>query len=91
MDLDAIPGSYEGVVAAACRVQDQIVSPGAIRFQTDGIANSHAVICVAMPAAPKSVALGGKALPSDAFEFGDGLLRLRFTNTAKSQEIEIAR
>ncbi|HEY8750367.1 MAG TPA: hypothetical protein VIM11_20450 [Tepidisphaeraceae bacterium] len=91
VDLDAFKGGYQGVIAAACRVTDQKVDDASIRFHAVGIANSHAVVCVAMASAPKSVLVGGKPLDAGSFDFADGLLRLRFVNDAKGLDGVIGR
>jgi hypothetical protein len=90
LDL-ASPTLKEGVIAAACRVKDQTVIPGTIRFHTDGVAGSEAVVCVLSQQAPREVAVGGKPLTHNAWEFTDGLLRLRFENSAEGVEVEISR
>jgi hypothetical protein len=91
VDLDAFPHDYQGVVAAACRVQNQQVTAESIRFRATGIANSKAVVRVAMPATPKSVELAGKPVDAITWTFSDGVLKLNFVNDAKGQEWVIHR
>ena len=91
VDPDAFPHDYQGVVAAACRVQNQTVDANSIRFRATGIANSKAVLCIAIPAPPKSIELAGKRLEATTWSFSDGLLNLNFVNDAKGQELVIRR
>jgi hypothetical protein len=88
VDLDAIPQGHEGVVAAACQIRGETVSPEAVRFQADGVDQSEAVVCVAISGKPRKVLIEGKV--SD-FDFADGILRLRFVNTVSPKKIEIDR
>lgn len=87
VDLDSIPKGHEGVIAAACRVRGHSVTADSIKFHADGIAQSPAVVCVAMNAPPKSVELAGKALEPANYDFADGILRIRFTNTAEGVDL----
>ena len=91
LDLAALPAGREGVVAAACRVRDEAVTATEIRFRADGTEGSRAVVRVAMPKAPASVTVGGKALGPESFDFSDGSLRLRFANVADGVSVVIAR
>lgn len=91
VDLDALPRGKQGVIAAACRVRGQTVSTTNIKFLTDGIEDSHAVVCIMMPQAPRAVWVAGKCLPSSAWDYAVGLLRIRFTNTASGVPVDIHR
>ena len=90
VDLDRVRKA-EGVVAAACRVRNETVGPGAIAFDADGLEGSRAVVCVKLNAAPTAVTIDGAALPAESFEFAGGLLRLRFTNSADPRRVEALR
>jgi hypothetical protein len=52
---------------------------------------SHAVVLIALPVAPKTVKVSGTALTADEFEFKDGVLRIRFANSATGVDVEVAR
>jgi hypothetical protein len=91
LDLSALPADKIGVVAAACRVRDETVAPTSISFRADGLENSQAVVLLMVPEAPKSVTVDGKALSADAFEFSNGILRIRFTNTARGLDVAVNR
>jgi len=91
VDLDSMPVGHQGVVAAACRVRQHTIAGQLIMFHADGIAQSPAVVCVAIPAAPRSVELDGKPLDPGHYEYADGILRLRFTNTAEGVSVVIQR
>lgn len=89
VDLDSLPRGHEGLVAAACRVRQHAVLPDSIRFHADGIAQTSAVICVAINHPPRSVDVAGKALDAGQYDYADGLLRFRFTNTAEGVDVVI--
>ena len=88
VDLDAMPDV--GVVAAACRVRDTHLTPNAIDFSADGLDQSRGVICLKIPAAPKTVTVNGKALSAESYDFKDGVLRVRIANSADAQKVAIA-
>ena len=62
LDLSMLPKDKIGVVAAACQVRNEIVTEQSIRFHSDGLEHSRAVVRVAMPLAPKAVKVGGVPL-----------------------------
>ncbi|MGN6626493.1 MAG: hypothetical protein ACTHLN_07720 [Tepidisphaeraceae bacterium] len=87
VDLDAMPSV--GIVAAACRVQQWKLSDRQATFAADGLEGSHGIVCLKLPSAPKSVTVDEQALAKDAFDYADGLVRVRFTNKATPQHIAI--
>lgn len=89
IDLDSIPKGHEGVIAAACRVRGHDVTGDSIKFRADGIAQSPAVVCVALNEPPRSIELNGKPLDASGFDFAGGLLRLRFTNSPDGIDVII--
>ena len=68
VDLDRV-GKAEGVVAAACRVRNEVIGEDAVTFDADGVEGSRAVVCVKRTAAPSAVTVDGEPLPDEAFEF----------------------
>ncbi len=78
------PGSQ--VLAAACRVRDEKVSGKTLSFRADGVGNTTGVVRIAAASAPAEVLIGGKAA---LFDYADGSVLLRFTNTTDSQEISV--
>ena len=91
VDVDAFPKGHVGVVAAACRVREQTVTDQKITLQTDGQARTRAVVSLMLPKAPKAIRVAGKPLPADAFDYADGLLRVRFGNEPDGAKVEIDR
>jgi len=89
VDLDSESLAKEGVIAAACRVTDQQITPDAIKFKVDGLEGSNGVVCVRMSAGPKMVQVRDKKLTTGDFEYSDGLLRIRFVNSAAGAPVEI--
>jgi len=91
VDLDRYPADYAGVVAAACRVRNEKATANSITFDADGQSDTDAVVSVVLPAAPKSVSVGGKRLDGDGAAYRDGVLRLRFPNSPTAIPVLIAR
>jgi len=89
--LSKLPKDMIGVVAAACRVRGEAITADSIMFRADGLAGSRAVVRVAMPFPPKAVTAGGVALGADAYDYADGTLRIRFTNSAARVDLVIVR
>jgi hypothetical protein len=88
VDLAAAP--KVAIIAAACRVRDEKDASNSIQFNTDGIAESNGIICLKIPSAPRSVTMDNTALPADAYEFQNGLLRLRLANTPTVRHVSVA-
>jgi hypothetical protein len=91
LDLSILPKDRVGVVAAACRVRGETVDSKSIKFRADGLEGSRAVVRIAMPLPPKAVTIGGAALHPDAYDYAEGTLRMRFTNSAEGVAVEITR
>jgi hypothetical protein len=90
LDLDAATAP-DAVLAAACRVTAFTATPTAINFHADGVAGSHAVVCISTDSKPHSVSVNGEVVPASAWDFATGLLRLRFENAAAGVGVEISR
>jgi hypothetical protein len=93
VDLDtAAARAPVGVVAAACRVSEERVTADAVTFRADGIDGSHAVVCVALPSAPKGVTVGDQPLAEgDGYDYVDGVARIRFVNRADPVPVVVRR
>jgi hypothetical protein len=91
VDLDRYPKDFVGVVAAACRVTDQKVTADAVTFDAIGQSDTNAVVSLLLPNAPKGVALNGAALPADAYDYHDGVLRMHFPNRAETVHLAVTR
>jgi hypothetical protein len=88
VDLDATP--KVGIVAAACRTRETKIDANSIQFTIDGIGQTPGVVCLKIPSAPKSVTIDDKEVGSDAQEFKDGILRVRFANTPDARRVSIS-
>ena len=88
VDVDQMP--EVGVVAAACRVRETKTSANDISFSIDGIDNTNGLICMKLPAAPKSVMLDQDALDASHYEYRDGMLRIQFTNHPAVRRVSIS-
>jgi hypothetical protein len=91
VDVDRYPPDHVGVIAAACRVSNETVNGQSITFDTIGQADTNAVVSVLMPRAPKAVIINGDPLASGAFEYSDGIVRLRLSNSAEIIRVSIVR
>jgi hypothetical protein len=72
-------------------VRGEAVTDESIKFRADGVEGSRAVVRIALPSAPKAVTVAGVALPSDAYDYADTTLRIRFKNTAEGVDVVIQR
>jgi hypothetical protein len=91
LDLSRLPSDKVGVVAAACRVQNESVTPDSIKFRADGLDQSQAAVLLMIPQPPKAVTINGIALPASSYDYDNGILRIRFTNTASGQDVIVTR
>jgi hypothetical protein len=89
--VDLERAKQTGVIAAAARVRDEQITPDSIRFQADGIEESTALICIALPRAPRAVKINNAPAEPGSSTYAGGILRLRFANHAKPVPIEITR
>ena len=87
VDVDAMPN---GVVAAACRVGQTKQTDTTLDFAVDGLAESNGIVCVKLPTAPKTVTFDGQLVAADKQDYTDGILRLRFDNSADAKKVSIA-
>ena len=88
-DLDAVKGSTPSVVAAACRVRNEQSDGKTLRFETDGIGDTQAVVRIASKAKPTEVMIGGKKVEQDQYQYAEGTIRLRFPNSVESLSVEV--
>lgn len=88
-DLNADTSNKPHIVAAACRVRDEIAGKNSLTFRATGIAETNAVVRAIVPKAPVSVAVNGKSLPTSDVDFSEGLLRVRFPNSIDGVTVEV--
>jgi hypothetical protein len=91
LDLHSLPNDKAGVVAAACRVRDQKVTPELIRLTCDGVEGTQAVVCARFPNRPRAVSVAGKPLSASAIDFSNGVVHFSFTNSASPVDVEVQR
>lgn len=87
VDVD-IAGKTEGVIAAACRVREEKLTPEMMTFKVEGIAQTPGALCVSLNHKPQSVTLDGKPIET---RYEGGLLWINFENTVSGKVIEIRR
>ena len=91
LDVDAVTTDREGVIAAACGIREESVTPDAISFRAFGVAGSDAVVCIASRHPPKRITVGEQLLPQAAWHYDAGLLRIQFQNSPNSLTVNITR
>ena len=91
VDLDRYPKGHAGVVAAACRVTNEKLTDRSVTLDTIGQAETNAVVSLLLPRTPKGVTLDGEPLKADAFDYKEGVLRIRFPNRAETVRIAVSR
>lgn len=79
------------VIAAACRITNELSTPKAITFETDGLEGSNGIVCIRLDRAPKRITLDGAPLEASASSFDDGVLRISFINHAEPTKVVIDR
>lgn len=89
LDLAAGGKREPAVMAAACRVREERFNDNVLSFRADGIAETRAVVRITAPQKPTAVLVGGQPLDPAQFDFADGLVRLRFPNSAAGQLVEL--
>jgi hypothetical protein len=89
VDLDRFPRDRPRIAAAACRILEERASGSVFRFRADGIAGTQGVVRMILPRAPRDVRVNGASLPSSAYDWEDGTLRIRFDNSPDGVQVEI--
>ena len=87
-NLDAVDAAPQ-VVAAACRVQDEVATKNSLSFRASGVAQTNAVVRAIVPKIPASVTVGGRPVPAADMDMDGGILRLRFPNMVDAMPVEI--
>ena len=77
------------IVAAACRVQNEIATANSLSFEASGVAKTNAVVRAIVPKTPASVTVGGQALPAANIDMQGGILRLRFPNVIDATPVVV--
>jgi hypothetical protein len=91
-DLHRPRPSGPSVLASACKVLGARTTPdGAFQFHAEGPDQIEAVVCVALPAAPKDVLLDPEVIPAGGWTWHDPTrtLRFRFPNSAAGHLLTI--
>ncbi|MDG3007038.1 hypothetical protein [Paludisphaera mucosa] len=91
LDLDRVPAKGPRVLAAACRVTDEAPKGEGLSFFARGPKEITASVRVALPHAPKAVAVAGKPLDagSQTWDEASKTLLLRFPNSADAVQVTI--
>jgi hypothetical protein len=94
LDLDEVKksGPAPRVIAAACRIRDEIAATdrGRLSFHTEGVAESDGVVRILAPRVPSSVWINGQPIPKTDQDFDHGTLRIRFPNSPQGAFVEIS-
>ncbi len=91
LDVDVAKRINAGprVIAAACRVRDEIPTSNEISFCAEGVADTNGVALLLLPHAPKAVRVNGQPVLGSTFNFNDGTLRIRFQNSPAGVHIGV--
>lgn len=88
-DLDDASSAKPRVVAAACRIREQIISDKQITLVTNGVADTHGVLRIQTTTKPTRILFNGSQASADQWNMKDGTLLLRFDNSVNALKIEI--
>ncbi|HVX66287.1 MAG TPA: hypothetical protein VHA11_06790 [Bryobacteraceae bacterium] len=77
------------VLAAACRVRDERYTDRTLRFQAEGIADTQAVVRIAVPSAPSEVRIGGAVVTNAVYNAGSRTVLLTFSNSVSPLPVEL--
>lgn len=88
-DLDKQKRKEPAVVAAACRVDREEFADNVLKFRTNGIAATEAVVLIASRRTPAQILIAGKTLDRNQYDIERGSIRLPFLNTAEPLGVEM--
>jgi hypothetical protein len=88
-DVDAARPAAPKVLAAACRIRDERADGNSFRFLAEGIAETQAVVRVAVPAAPAQVRVGESAIGNVEYDSASHTVLLRFPNSVSAVAVEL--
>ena len=88
-DLKTVKPGDPRVVAAVCRVRNEVSDGKTLRFDADGIGTTNAVVAIAARKAPAAVTIGGQPLDPARYDYTAGVLRLHFPNAVDPVKIEV--
>ncbi len=77
------------ILAAACRVTDEVNNAQKLSFRTSGIAQTRGVVTIYLPKSPKQVKLGGTVVAPGQYRYENHLLRIEFDNAVDAIPVEI--
>jgi hypothetical protein len=89
LDLARLKSKTPAVVAAACRVDQEEFARNVLKFRTNGIASTEAVVLIASQTTPSQVMVAGKELDKSEYDTETGSVRLHFTSTAEPILVEV--
>ena len=70
---------------------NETVTDESVIFDTIGQAETNSVVSLLLSRPPKGATVNGAALPADAFDHKDGVLRVRFPNRAETIRVTVTR
>lgn len=88
-DLDKQTRKEPAVVAAACRVDQEELAGNVLKFRTNGIAATEAVVLIASRRTPAEILIANKTLDKNQYDIEAGSVRLHFMNTAEPLWVEV--
>ena len=88
-DLDAARGSEPQLLASACKALPQKSPDKSLSFLVEGVAETPAVVLFHVAQPPSSVTLDSQPVEQTVFSKEDGLLWIRFVNTATPRTLAL--
>jgi hypothetical protein len=89
LDLTAAKTTEPRVLASACKALPTQRDQQSLTLAVEGVARTTAVVLLAAPKAPTSVALAGEPLTSFDYSAEHGLVWIRFANESRPRELRV--
>jgi len=89
LDLDAVKSEEPRVLASACKALPSKREGEELAWTVEGVADTRAIVLIASKKAPETVTLDGKAVESVTHVPEEGLIYLRFPNTAAPRDLSV--
>jgi hypothetical protein len=89
LDIDAATSSLPHVVAAAARVSEEEATAARLSFRASGIADTEAIVRIAVSRPPLAIRIGGVPAPSNTWDIAGDSIRIRFPNRVDGVSVEL--
>jgi hypothetical protein len=89
MDVDRVVATTPKVIAGSARVRKESFAGNTLALETDGIAESDAVLCVRTTRSVAQVTVNGTPLAADAIHAGAKTVLIRYQNSDVPSQVSI--